>query len=263
LATAEADWRKAQSDELRKKLAFDRAKILFEGEVLARKDYESAEADYDQSKAETKRTILRMKNLNSTGIEDGKFGLKSSINGIVAEKLINPGLEVRPDLTPPLFVITDFSRLWVIVDVPEHNAVNLHPGQPVTFETDTYPGEKFNAKIDKVGLVLDSVTHRIQIRCSVKNIDQKLKPEMFVRASFFSASNGKKAISLPNTSLFIEGLFSYVFVETHPGTFEKRRVNVSMTVHDKSYIDSGIANGERVVMEGAFLLNAEVANNAQ
>lgn len=263
LATAEADWRKAKADELRKKLAFERAKTLFDGEVLARKDYESAEADYQQAKAETKRTSLRMKNLNATGQEDGKFSLKSPIAGIVADKQINPGLEVRPDLPNPLFVITDLSRLWVIVDVPERSAAELHPGQAVTLETDAYPDERFNARIDKIGLVLDPGTRRIQVRCSVKNIGLKLKPEMFARVSFLADDGGKKAIPLPNTSLFVEGMYSYVFVEKQAGTFEKRRVNVKVRGHDRSFVDTGLENGERVVTEGAFLLNAEVADNAQ
>ncbi|TCV89680.1 efflux RND transporter periplasmic adaptor subunit [Sulfurirhabdus autotrophica] len=262
-ATAEADWRKAQADELRKKLAFDRAKTLFEGEVIARKDYESAEADYQQAKAETKRASLRMKSLNAVGKENGEFSLKSPIAGMVADKQINPGLEVRPDLPNPLFVITDLDRLWVMVDVPERNAAAIHAGQTVTLETDAYPDERFSATVDRVGLVLDPGTRRIQVRCSVRNSGHKLKPEMFARVSFLTDDHGKTAIPVPNTSLFIDGLYSYVFVEKRDGVFVKQRVNVAMKGHDKSFIDAGLANAERVVTEGAFLLNAEVAGDAQ
>ena len=263
LATAEADWRKAQADELRKRLALARAKTLFDGEVLARKEYESAEADHQQAKAETKRASLRMKNLNAAGEANGKFGLKSPIAGIVVDKQINPGSEVRPDLPNPLFVITDLSRLWVIVDVPERSAAELHPGQMVTIETDAYRDERFAAKIDRIGLALDPGTRRIQVRCSVKNIDRKLKPEMFARVSFLADDSGKKAIPLPNTSLFTEGIYSYVFVEKQVGVFEKRRVNVKTKGHERSFVNAGLAAGERIVTEGAFMLNAEVAADAQ
>lgn len=263
LASAEADWRKAQADEVRKKLAFERAKTLFDGEVFARKDYEAAEADYQQAKAETKRAGLRMRNLHADGREDGKFGLKTLIGGIVADKQINPGLEVRPDLPNPLFIVTDLARLWVLVDVPERSAADIHPGQVVTLETDAYPDQRFAATVDRVGLVLDPGTRRIQVRCSVMNSDRKLKPEMFARVSFVAGDGGKKAIPLPNTSLFAEGIYSYVFVEKQPGTFEKRRVNVMVKGHDRSFVSAGLASGERVVTEGAFLLNAEAAGDAQ
>jgi cobalt-zinc-cadmium efflux system membrane fusion protein len=58
-------------------------------------------------------------------------------------------------------------------------------------------------------------------------------------------------------------MYSYVFVEKQAGTFEKRRVNVKVKGHDTSFVDTGLVNGERVVTEGAFLLNAEVAGDAQ
>ncbi|MBA5690757.1 efflux RND transporter periplasmic adaptor subunit, partial [Duganella sp. LX47W] len=65
LATAQADWRKAQADEGRKRMAYERAQALFGGEVLARKDYESAQADLAQASAETRRAAQRLSNLNA------------------------------------------------------------------------------------------------------------------------------------------------------------------------------------------------------
>jgi cobalt-zinc-cadmium efflux system membrane fusion protein len=263
LATAEADWRKAQADEGRKRMALERAQTLYHGEVLALKDLESAQADHEQAKAETRRAALRMKNLNATGQEQGAFGLRSPIAGTVADRQINPGQEVRPDLAAPLFVVTDLRHLWVIADVAEHSAVALRSGQIVTIETDAYPGERFVARVERIGLILDPGTRRIQVRCSVFNPDLKLKPEMFARVSFLPGNGGKKAIAVTNASLFVEGMYDFVFVETRPGTFAKRRVNVALRGHDSSFIDAGLASGERVVTEGAFLLNAEVAANAQ
>ena len=50
-----------------------------------------------------------------------RFALRAPISGIVAERKANPGLEVRPDLPDPLYVITDPRHLWAIIDLPEHN----------------------------------------------------------------------------------------------------------------------------------------------
>lgn len=262
LATAEADWRKGQADELRKKLAFQRTKALFGEEVVARKDYESSEAEYMQAMAETKRAYLRIKNLNASGNENGKFGLKAPIGGVVTEKQVNPGLEVRPDSSNPLMVITDISHLWVIADVPEHNIGSIKPGQAVDIETDAYPNQRFKAKVDRIGFALDPTTRRIQVRCVIANPDKKLKPEMFARV-FFLADGQKKAIQVPNTSLIADGIYSYVFVEKTPGTFEKRRVNLALKDPSNSFIDSGLSNNERIVTEGALLLNSEASSYAQ
>ena len=261
LASAEADWRKAQADDTRKKLAWDRSKDLYEHEVLARKDYESAQADYQQAVAETRRAVLRMKNLNASGVENGVFNLRTPIAGIVADRQINPGLEVRPDLQNPLFVITDIQRLWVIADVPERSIGNIKPGQDVSIETDAYSDERFEARVDRVGIALDPGTRRVQVRCTVANPKAKLKPEMFARIRFL-ADGSKKAVRLPNTALFVEGIHTFAYVEKSPGVFEKRRVTVALRDSVESYIDGGIAAGEHVVTEGALLLNSEASGGA-
>lgn len=262
LASAEADWRKAQADQIRKQLAFERAKDLFEHEVIARKDFESAQADHQQAIAETRRATLRMKNLNASGMENGVFDLRAPIGGIVADRQINPGLEVRPDLPNPLFIITDIRQLWVVADVPERSVANIKPGQETSIETDAYPDERFTARIDRVGIALDPNTRRVQVRCIVANPDGKLKPEMFARLHFL-ADGHKKAVRVQNTSLFVEGIHTFAYVEKLPGTFEKRRVSVVQRDSDYSYIGAGIKAGELVVSEGALLLNAEAGSDAQ
>jgi cobalt-zinc-cadmium efflux system membrane fusion protein len=261
-AAAEADWRKAEADEVRKKLAFERSRKLLENEVIARKDYESAEADYRQAVAETQRARLRLRNLNAAGSGSGRFLLKAPLAGVVADKQVNPGQEVRPDLPNPLFVITDITRLWVIIDLPERNLGNIHPGQAVSIETDAYPDQRFAGKVERIGLALDPTTRRVQVRCSVRNPDKRLKPEMFARVSFV-AEDGNKAVRVPNTGLIVNGIDSYVFVEKQPGVFERRRVNVALRGADSSFVDRGVASGERVVTEGTLLLNSEVSSDAR
>ena len=262
LASADADWSKAQADEVRKRLAFERSRNLFANEVIARKDFEQAEADYRQATAETQRARLRMKNLQSTGRENGRFALKSPIAGVVADRQANPGMEVRPDQPNPLFVVTDIEHLWVVADVPERSIGNIKPGQAVSIETDAFTGERFSGTVDRVGVALDPVTHRLQVRCSVPNPAHRLRPEMFARVAFL-ISGEHRAILLPNTSLVVDGIHSHVFVETRPGRFERRRVRVALKGNANSYIDAGIAPGERVVTEGALRLNAEVSGNAR
>lgn len=266
MATADADFAKAKADQQRKKLNLDRVQKLLEQEVIARKDVESAEADYLQAAAETKRAGLRMRNLNAQGSENGKFVLKAPISGLVTDKQINPGLEVRPDAAAPLLTITDLNRLWVLVDVPERYIGNIKNGQKIQLEFDAYPDQIFDALVDRVGLALDPTTRRIQIRGILNNKDGKLRPEMFARVSFLADSD-KKAFRIPNAALIVEGLYNYVFLEKRPGEFQKQKINIVRKDRDVSYADvasnAALNNKQRVVEEGALLLNAEVASHAQ
>jgi len=266
MATADADFAKAKADQQRKKLNLDRAQKLLEQEVIARKDVESAEADYLQAAAETKRAGLRMRNLNAQGSENGKFVLKAPISGLVTDKQINPGLEVRPDAAAPLLTITDLNRLWVLVDVPERYIGNIKNGQKIQLEFDAYPDQIFDALVDRVGLALDPTTRRIQIRGILNNKDGKLRPEMFARVSFLADSD-KKAFRIPNAALIVEGLYNYVFLEKREGEFQKQKINIVRKDRDVSYADvasnAALNNKQRIVEEGALLLNAEVASHAQ
>lgn len=262
LANAEADQAKASSEELRKRLAYERARQLHDHEVIARKDLEAAEADYQQAQADTRRVAARLRNLQASGHQNGKFVLRAPISGVVVERRINPGQEVRPDLADPLFLISDVSSLWILVDVPERSLGNIHVGQTVGVETDAFPDQRFTATVERIGVAVDPVTRRVQVRCAVKNLDGKLKPEMFARVSFL-ADGERKGIRVPNSALVTEGIYVFVFVETRPGTFEKRKVGLALRGMEHSFVESGLAEGERVVVEGALLLNSEAAADAQ
>jgi cobalt-zinc-cadmium efflux system membrane fusion protein len=66
---------------------------------------------------------------------------------------------------------------------------------------------------------------------------------------------------VPNSALFTLGLFSFVFVETEPGVFLRRQVKLGLQGRDYSYIRGGLKEGERVVVQGATLLNSELTGN--
>jgi len=262
LASAVADLRKARADEARKKPALERARALFEAGVFARKDLETAEADERQAQAETERAAIRLRNLAPEGGEDGRYAVRAPIAGVIADRQLNPGMEVRPDLANPLFIITNPARLWVVIDLPERDLSKVAPGQPVSVQVDAWPDERFPARIEKIGEVIDPATRRVQVRCSLANPERKLKPEMYARVTLLADEN-RTAVRLPNTALVTEGLYSYVFVEQSPGVFKRRRVQLAVQDRDYSYVASGVEPAERVVIAGAVLLNSELGAAAQ
>jgi cobalt-zinc-cadmium efflux system membrane fusion protein len=258
LAQAVADLRKADADETRKRLAFERAQKLHLGEVLPRKDFESAEADLVQARAEAQRARLRLHNLAPAGGSRENYVLRAPIGGVVSERKANPGMEVRPDLADPLYVITDPKRLWVMIDLPERNLSKVEAGHPVAVEVDAWAGERFAGTIEKVGETVDPATRRIQVRCNLPNPQRKLKPEMYARVTLLADEN-QRAVRVPNSAIVTEGIYSHVFVEKSAGVFEKRRLDLRLQDRSFSYVASGLNAGERIVTSGALLLNSELS----
>lgn len=261
LAAAVADLRKAEADESRKRLSMERAQKLFDGDVAPRKDLEVAAADQAAARAETQRAQLRLRNLTPAGGDGRGLTLRSPVNGVVADRKANPAMEVQPGMADPLFIVTDVKHLWVLIDLPERYLARVSEGLNVSVAVDAYPGETFRAKVTRIGQVMDPVTRRIQVRCDLPNPEGVLKPEMFARVSLLTR-DGKQALRLPNSALVTEGLYSFVFVETAPGTFTKRKVELSVQDREYSYLSSGVGRGERVVVGGALLLQSELASGS-
>jgi len=260
LGAAQADLAKAKADENRKELSLRRAKELFTGEVLPRKDLEGSEADLAQAKAETERAALRLANLNPrhAPLAGQRMSLVSPISGVVADRKANPGMEVRPDLADPLFVVTDLKRVQVVVDLPEQHLAKVVVGQPVSVEVEAWSDHVFKGRVERIAPAVDPVTRRIQVRCTVDNAEAKLRPEMYARVRLLADAQ-KVAVRIPNSALITDGLYSFVFIERSEGVYVKSKVELAVQDRDFSYVASGITPEKRVVVRGALLLNSELS----
>jgi cobalt-zinc-cadmium efflux system membrane fusion protein len=252
-----ADLNKARSDEKRKQLSVKRAKDLVPGEAISTRDWEVIQAEYAQAQAETARAEQRIKNLKpyALKINGQQVLLASPMDVVVTERTATPALEVSPSLSAPLFVITNPKQLWLSVDLPESLLSKVKLGSEVAVQTDAYPDQSFTSKIIQLGQTINPNTRRATLLARVENPDGKLLPEMFVKASVLQASG--KGVRVPNQALIIRGLYTYVFVETAPGEFTLRQVKPITRGVDSNYIGEGLIGGERVVIKGALMLEAE------
>lgn len=257
VGAAVADVRKAQADLGLKQQALERSRMLVEGGVLARKDMEVAQADWASARAEHERAMARLKNLRvSTGASD-RYVVRSPIAGVVVDRKVNPGSEVRPDAADPLFLITDPSHVWASIDLPERDLSRISQGQKLSVQVDAYPDEVFDGEIKTIGIMVDPATRRIPVRCLLDS-KGKLKPEMYARITPLDTSQ-HRVIRVPNSALITEGLYSYVFVEEQPLHFSKRKVVLDLQRREYATVKTGLNPGERIVTSGAILLNSDLS----
>jgi cobalt-zinc-cadmium efflux system membrane fusion protein len=260
-AQAVADSARANADLLSKQMTYQRARQLLEINGIARKEVEQAEADLHSSEAEARRARARLRNLGAGALRQNEFLLHAPIAGMVSERMVSAGSEVRPDAADPLFIITDPRHLWLLIDLPEGQLDKISVGQRVAVEVDAWPNETFEGRVTVIGGAMDPVTRRIQARCEVDNTGLKLKPEMFARVTPIADKHSVGLPRIPNSALFTQGLYSYIFVEQAPGVMQRRRVTLAMQGSDFSYVKEGLRAGERVVASGALLLNSELSGN--
>ncbi len=257
LGQARADLLTAQAQQNQKAREMSRSRMLFTGGAISRRDVESAEADAAGSSAELERARLRLRNLG--GGRGDTLALTSSVSGYVIDRQINPGQQVAAGQSP-LYTVTDPRRLWLYVDVPEDSVGRARVGERIEFNVPAYPDRKFSAKITQIGLAVDPGTRRVQVRAEAANPDLALKPEMFARARLVT-DDGRRAIRIPNAALFESGMKNYVFRVEGPGKFRRIPVEVGERGDGFSYVTAGLKNGDRIVGEGALLLNAQLSGD--
>ena len=265
LGTAAADLAKARADAQLRKAALERMKSLFAAEVVPRRELEAAQADWQQAQAEAERARLRLANLAPGGAGEAgsqRYLLRAPLAGIVAARNINPAMEVRPDATEPLFVVTDMRRLTVLVDVPERDLPVVTVGKATRVEVSAYPERSFEGKVIRVAPTLDPQTRRVQARVAVDNRENLLKPEMYARVAILADAK-EEVPRVPIGALLVEGVKNYVFVERDTGVFEKREVTLASQTRNHAYVWTGLKAGEKVVSVGALLLSAELASSSR
>jgi len=261
----------AQSQYLKAKTAyeiadksFERAKIVLEGKVISTGEFQRREGEYLSAKtelkaAEDKLHLLGMteKELSAIGKEhtiNSRVAIYSPISGAVIERHLTLGEVVEP--VKPLFTVADLSNLWVITDVPEADVPRVKKGQSIAIVASAYPEKVFKGKLSYISEVIDPETRGVKVRAEVDNAKGALKPEMFATVRI-STSEKEKVLAVPESALQREGDKSIVFVAIDEHEFEKRVVEAGPRLNGLHRILSGLKEGERIVVKGAFTLKSE------
>ena len=141
---AQADCRKAVADLAQAERVFLRTKDLAEHGAAAQKEVEAAQADVDRAKTEKSRTEVKLAQFGGSKAElDGTYALTSPIGGIITDRTLNVGQEVRPDqmlanipgYASPLFVVSNPKKLWVMLEVTERDLPKLAAGDQLTLRS--------------------------------------------------------------------------------------------------------------------------------
>ena len=266
---AQADARRAATDLTLAERTLARTRDLFEHGVVAQKDVYGAEADAARARAESQRAGARLALYGADSASANQvFALRAPLGGTVVERNITPGQEVRPDqmlanapqLFAPLLVVTDPSRLWVQLDVPERDLHRLSAGAPIDVRAQAWPDRGYRGSITLVASAVDQATRTVKMRGAVQNPERTLKAEMLVTVRVAGASD--RGLAIPAAAVLLSGDRHIVFVEEARGRYRRAEVTIGPGQEGMVRVPSGLRVGERVVTGGSLLLEQLFQQNA-
>src|SRR5699024_1421198 len=184
----------------------------------------------------------------------GDNTIKSSIDGVVNQRMIEPGSFVSPGA--PMFEIVNVSGLKLRVEVDEHQVVNYNIGDSIKVKAGVYPDKEFTGTIKFIASKATAALN-FPVEIQVENPGEKnLKAGMYGTAIFSSDSKKEedKVLVTPRES-FVGGLNNTeVFVINEDGTAHLQKIGIGRNFGDKIEVLQGLKEGQTVVTAGQINL---------
>jgi Cu(I)/Ag(I) efflux system membrane fusion protein len=142
----------------------------------------------------------------------------------------------------------------VLAEMPEANIPAVRVGSTAQLDFAASERPPFAARVDFLYPTLTERTRTLRVRFTVANPGGTLRPGLYGNAAFQSA--GPPTMTVPRDAVVDTGRQQHVFVAVGD-RYEPRPVTLGVQLADRVQVRSGLAEGERVVAAGVFLLDSE------
>jgi Cu(I)/Ag(I) efflux system membrane fusion protein len=202
----------------------------------------------------TEKQILE---IEASGQVQENFPVYATVSGTVSQIGVQAGDYVEKGA--PLFKIANLGTVWAVFDAYENQVSLLKEGQTMNITAKSYPQTPIEAKISFISPGLNPATRIVEVRTVLQNPDGKLKPGMFVSGTLdLSPRNDNQALVIPESAVLWTGRRSVVYVKANPNApvFEMREIEVGDAINEGYLVLSGLENGEEIVTQGTFTVDA-------
>jgi membrane fusion protein, copper/silver efflux system len=194
----------------------------------------------------------QIRELRKTRQVTGDITLVSPVDGIVLSRSISP-LQLFEKGTE-FYRIADLSKVWIIADVFSDEASALRPGSKATVLIREL-SKTVTATVTDTPPSFDPASRTLKLRLESDNPGLLLRPDMYVDVEF--RASAPAGISIPAEAVLDSGMQKIVYLETSDGVFEPRPVELGSSFGNRVTVKRGLAEGDRVVTAGNFLIDSE------
>ena len=192
---------------------------------------------------------LKLKN----SVQKGEILIKLKSGDLIAPfsgVLGYTGLTEDIFISDNIFIITldDNSTIYSDIKIPENYSAFMKKGLPVDVKISSYKDKIFQGEIDFVSSRINADTRSLLSRIKINNPDLELISGSLLEVSV--KFNLRNSLSVPDTSVMVEGDKSYVYKITDDNIANKIEVKTGLRNNKNIEIISGLKEGEIIVAEG-------------
>jgi cobalt-zinc-cadmium efflux system membrane fusion protein len=264
LTSAQLAFLRAQSQALLAERAVDRARQLFEADVIGSAELQRRESELSIARAESRAAndqLLLMgisaegiRRLAASGALQDSAAVTATLAGVVTERTVSQGQVAQPG--DPMFTVADLSSVWVIGALPEQTARTVALGQAVEVTVPALENRQLKGRVVFVSDTVSPDTRTVTIRTQVDNRDRQLKPQMLATLRLVGPTVRQAAV--PVAAVVRESDRDHVYVKEGDSAYRLVPVELGPATQDGLRpVIKGLTAGTPIVVEGAFHMNNE------
>lgn len=178
------------------------------------------------------------------------------VAGVVTDVSVELGSHIMTG--KPIFKVANLNTVWANFDVYEHQISLFKVGQIVEIKVNQESNKTIQGKVSFIDPILNEQTRTVNLRVVLNNKDQSLKPGMFVEGEVENNTAISSEIEVPASAVLWTGKRSVVYVKANKEqpVFEMKEIVLGNKIGEYYIVLSGLNNGDEVVTEGAFTVDA-------
>lgn len=253
LATAEGQMARDQALLKNARIDLERYRVLLQQDSIAKQQFDTQEALVRQYEAIVK--------INQAAIDTAKLQLTycrvtAPVGGRLGLRQVDAGNIVRAGDATGLVVIAQLQPITVVFTIPEDS---LPPVMAKLRAGEKLPVDAYD-RADKAKLAsgilltadnqIDPATGTVKLKAQFPNADNALFPSQFANVRML-VDVKRDAVLVPNAAVQRGTPGTFVYVVGAEGTVSVRRVKLGPAQGESVSVESGLAAGEMVVVDGA------------
>ena len=198
--------------------------------------YEILEPIKFNTKVKTGDVIARLKNRN----------IITPFNGIIGKRDFSNDIDVSKSSI--ILNLEDTSVLFIDVDIPETFAPYVRKDQNVDIKFSGNNLKKYPGIVDSTASRIDTNKRSLPVRIKLDNPNNELLSGSLLEVSI--NYNERNSLSIPDTSIIMEGDKVFVYKVVKENTVKKIEVKIGIRNQGSVEVKTGLKNGDTIVAEG-------------